>query len=381
MSAPDEYDVIIVGCGAAGAGAALSLGRSHHRTLVLEQFRLNHLFGSTHGESRIFRTSYHEGRLYVPLSLRAQELWRSLAPPSRGPLIQTTGGLYVGSPDSPLVAGAVASAEHFSLRHEVLSSTQVHDRFPAFTLSKDEVGFWEPAAGWIRPDMALEAMVAEAAGHGAKFHFQEPVTRWNPNDGRVLVETPSGSYRGKTLILCAGPWSSRLVPELAPSLTLERQVVYWLPPKDRAGDHVPGRMPVFLWQTGEGRGFYYGVPDLGGGVKVGSDVGRPIHTPEEAVAPPKDEEYAPVRDFIADRLPGLDPTRPRAEPCLYTNSPDRHFLVGPHPRWGNVVILSACSGHGFKFAPAVGELAAHLATGQPTADLPTEFDPSRLFYR
>lgn len=371
-----RYDVVVVGLGGAGSSAAFHLSAAGLKVLGLEQFGPLHDRGSSHGRTRIYRTAYFEGEAYVPLVRRAQQLWHELQGFARERIIQRTGGLTLGRPDGPTVRGARRSAAAFALPHEMLSPEEVRARFPQFSIRGSEVGLWDPDAGVLFPENCLRAHAAGAAERGAELHYGEAVTRWSARSGSVEVDTKAGNYRARSLVLTVGPWTRSVVSDLALPLTVERQFVFWFPPSD-PDLYRPGRMPVFLWDA-RPEAETYGIPDLGDGVKVGSWKGKVAPTPEEADRSLREEDAEPVRAFVRERLPGLVPRETESISCLYTNSPDHHFLVGPHPRHPNVVVVSACSGHGFKFTSVLGEIVSRLLAGEEVPQELSPFDPGRF---
>lgn len=371
-----SYDAIVVGLGGAGSAAAYHLALAGERVLGLEQFGPNHAWGSSHGRTRIYRTAYFEGPAYVPLVRRAQELWHQLEETSGRRIIQPTGGLMIGRPGTPTVAGARRTAEMGRLAHEVLSRDEVQQRFPQFRLQPEEVALFDPAAGVLFPENCLEAHAAGAVGAGAEIHYGEPVKRWSANSEAVVVETRSATYLGRSLVITAGPWTTRVMADLHLPLQVERQFVLWFP--STASDLAsPDRMPVFLWDRGPSE-HTYGIPDFGDGVKVGSWFGKRAASPESADRIFREQDADPVRRFVASSLSGVSPRETAYASCLYTNAPDQHFVLGRHPRRRRVIVVSACSGHGFKFTSVIGEVISHLARGEPTGYDLSLFDPNRF---
>ena len=372
----DVYDAIVVGLGGAGSAAAYHLARGGAKILGIERFGVVHAHGSSHGRTRIYRTAYSEGEGYVPLSQRAQRLWSELAVSSGTEILRRTGGLVIGSPSGRRVSGALRSAAAHALEHQLLMPDDVRERFPQFRLGKDEVALWDPNAGALFPENAIRAHAAGATKAGAELHYDETVLRWETTEEGVRVHSRAGDYGARSLVLTAGPWTPGLTTDLALPLAVERQFVLWFPPSDPALV-VPSRMPVFLWER-EGAWDTYGLPDFGDGVKVGGWEGKVAVTPEAADRVLHDRDAEPVRRFVKRGLRGLEPRETEAVSCLFTNAPDHDFLVGPYPGRPNVVLVSACSGHGFKFASAIGEVVARLVLGgEVPLDL-ARFDPGRF---
>jgi sarcosine oxidase len=371
-----RFDTIVMGLGGAGSSAAYHITRAGGRVLGLEQFAPGHDQGSSHGKTRIYRTAYAEGAIYVPLVRRAQELWNELQSSTRRPIIRPTGGLYIGPSTSAMIAGARRSAAEFSLPHEVLTSEEVRHRFPQFRLSDSEIALWDPGAGAVFPENCMSSYCELARKHGAELRYNEPVTNWSASPDSVEVRTSSGQYRARSLVVTAGSWAPSVLSELRLPLRIERQLVCWFPPRDPALV-APGRMPVFIWDQGGDRD-KYGLPDFGDGVKVGSWGGTVIPNPESADRTLHENESGQAREFVERYLMGVVPQEREWTSCLYTMSPDRHFLIGRHPQHANVAVISACSGHGFKFTSVLGEIASRLATGEETGFDLSAFDPGRF---
>jgi len=374
-----RYDSIVVGLGGAGSSAAYHLAANGQNVLGLEQFELLHANGSSHGKTRIYRTAYSEGPMYVPMVRRAQELWYLLQRESGTPIIQQTGGLFLGRPGSRLVSGARRTAETLSLPHEVYSADAVRDRFPQFQVRDDEAAVWDPAAGALFTENCIRSHCDGARNGGAELRFSEPVIRWSASSEGVEVRTARGEYRARSLVLTAGAWTGGLLRDLGLPLRIERQVVTWFPTAE--GPLVrPGRMPVFLWDQGADRE-KYGLPDFGDGVKVGSWGGKGATSPETADRAFSESEAREAREFAEHSLRGVEPRVSAWTTCLYTLTPDRDFVIDRHPRHSNVVVVSACSGHGFKFTSVLGEVAARLAEGDAAGFDLTPFRATRFSSR
>jgi len=364
---PVTYDVIVVGLGAMGSATACHLARRGMRVLGLDRFSPPHAFGSSHGETRIIREAYFEHPVYVPMVQRAYELWRDLEKESGTTLLRETGGVMIGRPDSDLVKGARHSADLHELRYEMLTAGQVRERFPALHPESDMVAVWEPRAGVLFVDACITAHLGQAQRYGAELRYEEPMLRWEPERDGIRVLTAQGEYRAQQLIVTAGAWLSVFFPDLP--LRVERQVLFWF---DHASDSemfTADRCPVHLWQF-DGRRFFYGFPDLGNGVKVAFHHGGEITTVDAVRRRVEAGEMQEIRAALRRFVPAADGTPLASTVCLYTNTPDEHFLIDRHPQHPQVLIASACSGHGFKFCPVIGELLTDLAQdNQPRFDL------------
>lgn len=364
-----HQDVIVAGLGAMGSAAAWHLAERGQRVLGLDRFAPPHSLGSSHGSSRVIRQAYFEHPLYVPLVRRAYECWRELEQRSGRTLLRRTGGVMIGPPAGIVVGGARASAIEHGLEFEEITAGELRRRFPGFEPPAEVVGIWEPDAGILDPETAIEAQLELARRSGAELRRNEPVLSWKEWPGGVEVTTPRGTYAADQLVIAAGPWLRRLVPDLEVPLEVERVVVFWFLPARATDLFSPERFPIFIWEHAPGLA-WYGFPDTGAGVKVGlhyqGEAADP-ETVERAVAPGEVER---VRALLREWMPAADGPVRDASVCMYTNTPDRHFLIDRHPGHPRVLMASPCSGHGFKFASAIGEVVADLVErGESRFDL------------
>ena len=357
-----SYDVIVVGLGAMGSATLRALARPGKRVLGIDQFAPPHSNGSSHGRTRIIRAAYYEHPGYVPLVRRAYDLWRELGRSSGKTLYVKTRGLSIGPEDGVLVRGARLAAEKFRIPHRVLSAAGVSRQFPGLQPLDDMVGVLDEHAGVLFPELCISTLLAAAMKNGAEVRRDEPVVAWEADDTGVTVRTVNGAYRGEQLVLSGGAWMRRLVPELSSVLTVERQPIHWFEPASSTTDFQPSRCPVTLWEYGGGH-LFYTLPDFGDGVKAG------VHYEGVAVDPDCVErktsaaEDAQATDLLRRFMPRAKGHLRESQVCLYTNTPDLHFIIDKHAAHpGRVVVLSACSGHGFKFATVVGEIAVELLT-------------------
>ena len=365
---------IVVGLGAMGSATALHLARRGYRVLGFDQFTPPHAHGSSHGQTRIIRKAYWEDPRYVPLLLRAYELWRQLEVESGRALVHITGGLMIGRADGGLVAGSQASAEQFDLQHELLSAAQMRRLYPAFKVDDDWVALWERDAGYLHPEVCVAQQLQQAALAGAELHFDEPVVKWNAlSGGGVSVRTTRERYDADHLVISAGPWAPQILRELHLPLRVTRQVVYWFEPSGSIELFRRQRMPIYVREMEKGQPLLYGFPLTGPdseGVKVGLHGSEDVCSPEtvdRAVGP---GEELSIRERLAEALPSLAGRLLHTETCLYTMTPDEHFVIDAHPEFPQVMLAAGFSGHGFKFASVLGEVLADLATGRkPAYDL------------
>ncbi len=382
----NDYDVAVVGLGAMGSSAAWHLARRGERVIGFERFGPAHDRGSSHGETRMVRQAYFEDPRYVPLLLRSVELWDELGSISGSPLLTRTGGLMIGPADGDVVAGTVASAERWGIPHGVLDAAQVASRFPSFRLRPDEMAVFEPGAGFVPPEESVAIHLALAEGAGARLEFHTPVLEWELDDpaggarGGVSVRTGVGEFRADRLVACAGAWSASVLEGLGLPLRVERHALHWFAPSGDTARFRLGRLPVYLWEFVEGSELY-GFPLLLGapGAKVAFfHHGRPAD-PDHLDREVTTGEAEVLRSELIDRIPDLAGTWLSGVACMYTMTPDRHFMIGRAPGTdGRVHMACGFSGHGFKFAPAVGEILADLATTGKTPWDISLFDPLRF---
>jgi sarcosine oxidase len=352
-------DVIVVGLGAMGSATASALARRGVRVLGLDAFRPPHDRGSSHGESRVIRQAYFEHPLYVPLVRAAYRSWRELEERTGRRLLRITGALAVGWPEGELVTGARASADEHAVPYEPLDAPTLRKRYPSLVVPDDAIGLLEPGAGVLLPEACIESFLGEAAAAGADLRHEEPLLRFRAIGGAVEAITTRATYSAERLLLAAGAWIEALAPSLP--LAVERQVLHWFAPS-RAGSLAPGALPVFLVQE-KGGMLWYGVPDLGTGVKVALHHAGDATTADELDRVVRERDVEPVRRLLRERMPALDRPPSRSVVCMYTNTPDGHFLIDELPGAPGVVVASPCSGHGFKFASVLGELLADRLTG------------------
>jgi sarcosine oxidase len=352
-----------------GSAAAFELSRRGVDVIGFDRFTPPHAFGSSHGETRIIREAYFEDPIYVPMVQRAFELWRELEVLSGTALLEQTGGLMIGTPDSALVEGARHSAQVHGLQHSMLSAGDIRTRFPMLNPDSDMVGVWEPRAGVLCPEACVAAQLEQARRCGAVLRFDEPVTRWQATDDKVSVFTEFGNYRARQLILSAGAWIASLLPAMRLPFRIERQVLHWFEPVGDADSFTSKRCPIHLWQF-DGDRFFYGLPGTGAGVKVAFHHGGETTTVDELRRDVSMAEVDEVRNAVRRFVPAAGGRILASVVCLYTNTPDERFWIDRHPELPNVLVASPCSGHGFKFAPVIGEILADLVRQrQPRFDL------------
>ncbi len=370
-------DVAIIGLGAMGSAVAYRLSKRGKSVIGFDLATPPHTLGSTHGESRIIREAYFEHPLYVPIVQRSYDCWNELQEESGERLLLRTGGILLGPRDGMLVAGTRLSADRHKLDYEMLSAKQLRKHYPVLEPADPIVGIWEPRAGILRPEKCVEAHLALAQSHGAELHFNEPVTEWKPSGGGVSLKTHVGQYDASQLVLTPGPWMSQFLPDLGLPLTIERQVLYWFDPTEERELFELDRLPVFAWEYMAGQ-LFYGFPNLGHGVKVALHHHGQITEVESLDREVNPEEAEAMTFIVQAALPKLAGPLLQTRVCMYTNTPDEHFVIDFHPDLRQVLIVSACSGHGFKFSAVVGEIVSDLLVeGRSAFDL-SPFRISRL---
>ena len=369
------HDVIVVGLGGMGSAAAHRLAARGLRVLGLDRHPPAHDRGSSHGGSRITRQAYFEDPAYVPLLRRAGELWDSVAQESGRHLVDWCGGVILGRPEGRTVSGSLGSARHWGLEHELLDAAAVRSRFPTLRPGDRDVALVERRAGSVHPEESVRAHLDLAARHGADLRHGETVLGWAATGAGVRVRTDRGTHQADRLVLAPGAWAPQLLASLGVPMQVERYVQFWFAPPDPAA--FAGH-PVYIWEGPGGRQFYgFGLgPD--GTVKIAFFRGGEPCDPagiDRTVHPGEVEE---IRAFAAPHVPDAVARFVRAKTCMYTCTPDHHFVLGPHPWHPRVTVACGFSGHGFKFVPVVGEILADLVTTGSTAHPIDLFDPARF---
>lgn len=364
-----SHDVIVVGLGAMGAAALWSLAGRGVRVLGIDPRPIGHAEGSSGGDSRLIRKAYFEHADYVPLLERSYRLWRGMEAASGRSLLLETGTLYLGRPDSELIAGSRhAAATHGIALHRV-DDAELARRFPNFRRPEDYVALFEPEAGLVLCERAVRTAVELAAAAGADTLIGERVVGWSAQPAGVTVQTDRGRYLAGALVLTAGAWSAGLLNDAEVALKVTRQPLFWVAPEpDRLAAWQLGRTPCWAVQRPDRPGLFYGFPALPGslaanpGVKLAHHVPGEAADPDQARRPVDPAELATLRAAVAPLVGGLSGRRLADRVCLYTMSADGHFVVDRHARHANLVFGCGFSGHGFKFAPVIGEALADLAT-------------------
>ena len=362
----EAYDVIVVGVGGMGSATVAHLARRGVRVLGLEQYDIPHDRGSSHGLSRIIRLAYFEHPAYVPLLHRAYELWWALEREIQERLLIITGSLDIGTVDSTVFGGALKAAQFHHLVHEVLEPEALRRRFPGYGLPAPLLGLYQPQGGLLAAERCLVAHVNTALHYGAHIHGREALQDWESRGDGIVVRTSRGTYQAQRLVLTAGAWTHRLLAQYKGTLQPERQVMIWMQPQVPAHFQI-GAFPVFNMAVEEGT--FYGLPIYS---IPGFKLARWHHL-EQAIDDPASmdrdchpEDEAILRAFVRRYFPDGDGPTLSMHTCLFTNTPDTHFVIDAHPDYPNVFIAGGFSGHGFKFCSVVGEILADLAQNGST---------------
>jgi len=352
-----------------GALSAWQLAARGARVIGFERFRPGHDRGSSHGDTRIFRTAYFESPEYVPLLQRAHGLWRQLEKESGAELLTLTGGLAIGPADGELVAGVLNSARESRLPHRLLDSSEMNRLYPQHQLAAGDVAVLDEQAGFLRPERSVAAAAARAEALGARLMTETEVTAIKAADGGVVIETSRGRFAAERALVAAGGWTSKLLPQLGLPLVVERQVMGWLA-VDAPNSFSPERFPIFIREVAGGR-FRYGFPTTDGrSIKLAVHHEGTDADPDSIDRQVEDADLLPLREFARAKLRGVTGEVVGARVCMYTNAPDERFICASPTDQPGVTVLSACSGHGFKFASVMGELMADfILDGQALPDI------------
>jgi monomeric sarcosine oxidase len=373
------FDVIVIGTGGMGAAAACHLARRGVRVLGLDRFPPGHDRGSSHGQTRLIRLAYYEHPAYVPLLLRARDLWRDLQAAVGRLLFVESGLLAAGPASGEVVAGTCASARQHGLPVETLSARAAMARWPAFQIPDAWETVFEAEAGHLLVEDCVRAHAQEATRAGADMRHGVTVHDWWIAAGQAIVRTDAGDFAAARLVLCPGPWAAGLLRLARPPLVVLRKSLFWYaPPPAASSPYAPGRLPCFAFDTPAG--FFYGFPAIDDrGLKVAEHTGgRPVAAADDVDRRIDPEERTRIEGWLGDHLPGVGGRMTDHATCLYTMTPDHHFLLGLHPDHPQVALAAGFSGHGFKFATVVGEVLADLATTGRTPH-PIEFlSPGRF---
>ncbi len=366
---------MVLGLGANGSSALYHLSRAGYNVCGIDRFVPPHTHGSSHGQSRIIRQAYHESPMYVPLVKEAYTLWHELEQVSGKKLFLKTGGVVLGAADATIVKGARLSAEIYRVPYEYLNNEAIQQRFPALKPTRDTVAVVEANAGILFPEDCIATHLQQAVKNGAALLYNEQVTAIRPGNNRVEIITNKATYHTRKLIVSAGAWLGDLMPDLHLPLTIKRQVLYWfLNTSAQQQPYImPGHLPVYLWEYKPGR-IFYGFPDMGKGIKIAlHHEGQTIH-PDQLSQQVSDEERKGMKQLMNTYL-NIAARFNSSAVCMYTNTPDEHFIIDYHPIYPHIIIASPCSGHGFKFSSLTGKILADMALEKK---VPFDLTPFRI---
>lgn len=366
-----RYDAIVLGLGGVGSATLYQLARRGVRTLGLDRFPAGHARGSSHGETRIIRQAYFEHSDYVPLLLRAYELWSELEQQSQRQLFYRVGLLQAGPQDGVVIPGVLRSAKEHGLAVETLSAAAVARRFPALYLPPENVGVFERSAGYLRVEECVKTHLDLALQSGAEARFDLQISSWEAVEGGYAVHTSAGTFHARRLAIAAGAWSDSLVADIGVPLQVLRKHLHWFRTRDRHC-HRDSGCPTFFYELP--RGMFYGFPQIDDlGIKVAEHSGgepQPDPLQDPRTVDPVDLQR--VTEFCQEFLRGVTTTSTQHAVCFYTMSPDSHFIVDRHPQFPDVAFAAGLSGHGFKFTSVIGQILTDLLCDGGTL-LPAEF--------
>ena len=360
-------DVIVVGLGAHGSASAWQLAKRGLNVIGFDAYSPPHVLGSSHGDTRVIRAVYAEHPDYVPIILRGYEIWRELeaAVADDGEsieLLRIVGGLTVGRHECDSIKNIRLAAKEHNMKLEILDPSELRRQWPQFKPRDNTIGAFDSQSGVLFPEKCVTAHLNQASRQGADLHYNEPVRRWHPDGEGVRVFTDSGEYTADQIVFSAGAWNPSFVSKLKLPLRLERQVLFWFEPVSNPELFQPENSPNHSWEWSPGKNIY-SQPDFGSGVKTAfHHNGETFDNPVDLDRTVRESDEKSLRTAFVDIIPHLNGRILKSTVCLYTNTPDYHFLLDWHPGHRNVIICSPCSGHGFKFSAVIGEIVADMVT-------------------
>jgi monomeric sarcosine oxidase len=375
MAGEERFDVAVIGGGTMGSAAAWALVKQGLRPVVLEQFSVVHDQGSHSGDTRIFRHAYAESPDYVPLVLRADELWQELTAATGEVILDRCGGLELAAPGYDHARSAREAADIHNLSYEWLTPAEARSRWPQIAIPDEWEVLYSDASGYLNVEPAIRGMMTLAEQAGAVVKTGTPVTAWGHEDGHIWIDTPSGRIHADAAIITAGAWAGRALQDLGLPLHVRRKTLWWQ--RLRHPDQfTPDKLPVFI--TDSEIGSIYGFPSVdGASLKIANHADGNVVEPETVDRTTHEGENADVLALAARIFPDVTPEVVKSAVCLYMMTPDTDFILDRHPELPNVAIGAGFSGHGFKFAPAVGEVLANLVT-DPTYQTQSRFQLNRF---
>lgn len=375
-----SFDVAVLGVGAMGSAACLQLARAGQRVLGIERFSIPNTRGSSHGATRILRLGLHESAKYVPLVLRAVELWDEIGEQSGYELFHRIGSLDISLPDAPIFKGSLAACLKCDIAHEVLDARTIRSRYPALNVSDDMQAVHQPGSGFVLPEASITAQVNLAMASGAQIHGHEQVLGWEKTGGHFTIKTDRATYEAGQIVLTTGAWIGKMMSESGVPVTAERNVLGWFAPSRNAANFQPEKLPVWILDS-PNTGHFYGFPIHGiPGFKLGRlrELPSPEVDPDLPRRSPDREDEEEMRAFLRENFPDADGPILSMETCFFENTPDRDPVIDHLPGEEGFWVLGGFSGHGFKYASAVGEVAKDLVLGNSSRFDLTPFQLSRF---
>lgn len=370
-------DVIIIGLGAMGSATSMFLSHNGIKVIGFDSYSPPHEFGSSLGHTRVIREAYHEGTTYVPIVQRAYEIWLEMNENSKVPIIETYGGLLIGRKTGD-IENALKSANKYDIPIKKMTNDEISQKFSVLNPPKEYIGLLESRGGAVFVENSINHMLNTALNNGSIHKYNERVVRWSKKSNYYLVETNLGNYKAEKLVFSSGAWITKLLPTLKLPIKIERQVLFWFSPRKNPDKFKSINMPNSGWDLDNGLSFYT-MPNLENrGFKVAMHHNGEFVDPDTLIRESNDSDLKMVRDFLEEYIPDGNGELIDSKVCMYTDTPDQDFLIDSHPDDENIIICSPCSGHGFKFTPAIGEICSSLIINNSTKFDLDKFSLERL---
>lgn len=371
------YDVIIIGLGAMGSAASYYLSKNGVKVLGLDTYEPPHKLGSSHGHTRVIREAYHEGTSYVPIVKRAYELWNELDHEIEDKLILEYGGMYLGD-DGKYLSDAKKSAKKYDIPIKEFSSKEIKEKYNILNPPNNFKGLLENRSGAVFPEKAISNFLSKSINNGSSHNYNEKVIGWGKQSKFYKVETDKNNYFAEKLIFSSGAWIKNLVPSLKLPVKIERQVLFWFDPiKDKDKFHY-SNMPNTGWDLDNGMEFYTQPNIENKGFKVAMHHNGKFISENDLNRESNADDLSIVKNFLEEYIPLANGKLIDSRVCVYTNTPDFDFIIDFYPNDENIIICSPCSGHGFKFTPAIGEICSEFVINNGTNYDLSEFSIKRL---
>ena len=370
-------DVIIIGLGAMGSATSMFLSHNGIKVIGFDSYSPPHEFGSSLGHTRVIREAYHEGTTYVPIVQRAYEIWFEMNENSKVPIIETYGGLLIGRKTGD-IENALKSANKYDIPIKKMTTDEISQKFSVLNPPKEYIGLLESRGGAVFVENSINHMLNTALNNGSIHKYNERVVRWSKKSNYYLVETNLGNYKAEKLVFSSGAWITKLIPTLKLPIKIERQVLFWFSPRKNPDKFKSINLPNSGWDLDNGLSFYT-MPNLENrGFKVAMHHNGEFVDPDTLIRESNDSDLKMVRDFLEEYIPDGNGELIDSKVCMYTDTPDQDFLIDSHPDDENIIICSPCSGHGFKFTPAIGEICSSLIINNSTKFDLDKFSLERL---